>query len=142
MEAQLAEHFPTPANALQATTHPAAEPAAYSEQRTGVENGARNCRLWRKPRDQHLDLAFRFVAGRIKYFPMVFRRQVLAQQADRSERQLAAHEPVEHQWVPSRGAGRLDAPVCGVLRQVQDLCAIGEKRGAALAEIECSRPLR
>jgi hypothetical protein len=78
------------------------------------------------------------VARRIQDFPMVLRREVLAQQADRCERQLAAHEPVEHQWKPSRGAGRLYARIRGVLRQVQDLRAVGKKRGTALAEIERS----
>jgi len=70
---------------------------------------------------------------------MIRVRQVRAQQRDGRERERSVHEELEDEREsPYRPRG-FDATVGGMLRKVQHLCAVGEERRAAFAEIQAAR---
>lgn len=45
-------------------------------------------------------------------------------------------EFLKHNGKPAGRSGGLNAPIGSVLREMQDLCAVCEQRGAAFSEIE------
>ena len=68
-----------------------------------------------------LDVSLALVARRVKDLQVVLRCQERRQQANRGEVDGAVDEPLENHREPARRPRRLDAVICGVLRQVEDL---------------------
>jgi hypothetical protein len=63
-------------------------------------------------------------------------RKVWREQADRRQVDRPVRQQRQDDWKTSRYASGLDPSVGRVLREVQDLRAVGKERRAALAEVE------
>jgi len=64
---------------------------------------------------------------------VILRRQVWREQADRRQGDRPVRKQLQDAWKTSGYASGLDPSVGRVLREVQDLRAVGEERRAALA---------
>ena len=82
------------------------------------------------------DPSLAFVSRVIKHVAVVGRREMRREECDRRERHRAVAKQIQDNRKSARGARGFDPSVGGVLREMEHLCAIGEQRRAALAEIQ------
>jgi hypothetical protein len=88
--------------------------------------------------DYLLDLPLALVPSGFEDALLIVRGEMWRKQTDRGEVQCTVGEQIEDRRpLPSCPCG-LDSKVGGMFRQVQDLRAVGEERGAALANIQLS----
>ncbi len=97
--------------------------------------GGRDRRLGAQPRDECLDLPLARVPGHGEQVPMVLGREVRREQPHRREGHRALSEPLQDDREPPGGPGGLDAPVGGVLGEVEDLRTVREQRRAAFGQV-------
>ena len=78
-------------------------------------------------RDQFLNLPLASVPRGRQHLFVIHRGQNRREQADRSEREVASFEGVEHLRKTARRSGGFDAVVCRAFRQMQHAGAVGEE---------------
>ena len=96
-------------------------------------------RPWALLRYELLDVSLALMTRRLKDLHVILRCQERSKQANRCEVDAAVGEPLENHRKPACGPRRLDAVIGSVLRQVEDLPAIGEERRAAFRQIQAPR---
>jgi hypothetical protein len=89
-----------------------------------------------QPRHDLLDPTRLQMSRLIQYSSVVFLREVRGQHPDSGEVDISRGEAVKDEWKLPRGPGGLDPIVCRVLRQMENLGAVGKQRGEAFSQVE------
>ena len=112
---------------------------SYGLRRWQFSHHTRHIRLRPDASHQLLYLTLALVPRGVEKLAVIGDRQVRREQADGCEMECAVGQLIEDDRKAPRRSRGFDAQIRGVLREVEHLHAVGEKRRAALLRVQLAR---